>query len=111
MGWPTVSGRGRPEAGLELTDAQRDQLTRWSRRAKTAQALALRSKIALACAQGTPNTQVAADLRITPGTVTRWRRRLGGVRGCARGRGVKTLSALMLAAPVARLELLRHASG
>ena len=29
----------------------------------------------LACAQGTPNKQVAADLRITPGTVTRWRRR------------------------------------
>ena len=66
---------GRPKAGLELADDERDQLTRWSRRAKTCQALALRSKIVLACAQGTPNKQVAAELRITPGTVTRWRRR------------------------------------
>jgi transposase len=66
---------GRPKAGLVLTDAERDQLTRWSRRAKTSQALALRSKIVLACARGLPNKQVAAELRITPGTVTRWRHR------------------------------------
>src|SRR5215470_6320620 len=48
---------GRPKAGLALTDAERDQLTRWSRRAKTSQALAVRSKIVLACAQGSSNKQ------------------------------------------------------
>jgi hypothetical protein len=50
---------GRPKARQVLTDAERDQLTRWSRRARTCQALALRSKIVLACAQGTPNKLTA----------------------------------------------------
>ena len=66
---------GRPKAELVLTDAEREQLTRWSRRAKTAQVLALRSKIVVACAGGLSNAEVAARLRVTPGTVTRWRGR------------------------------------
>ncbi len=60
---------GRPKAALELTDAERDQLTRWARRAKSAQALALRARIVLACAEGRENKQVAADLRVRRG---RW---------------------------------------
>src|SRR3954454_19645423 len=55
---------GRPKARLELTDSERDQLSRWSRRAKTAQALALRSKIVLACADGQSNAEVAKRLRV-----------------------------------------------
>ena len=66
---------GRPKAELVVTDAEREQLTRWSRRAKTSQALALRSKIVLACAGGLSNTEVAVRLRVTPGTVARWRGR------------------------------------
>jgi hypothetical protein len=49
-----MAERGRPKAPLTLTDDERRTLERWSRRAKTAQALALRAKIVLACAEGRP---------------------------------------------------------
>jgi hypothetical protein len=45
-----------------LAGAERAQLARWARRAKTAQFLALRAKIVLACAEGGTNKQAAADL-------------------------------------------------
>ena len=66
---------GRPKAGLVVTDAERDQLGRWARRAKTSQALALRAKIVLACAGGKDSKRVAAELRTTEHTVARWRGR------------------------------------
>src|SRR6201995_588882 len=49
---------GRPKAELVLTEAERAQLTRWARRAKTAQYLAMRAKIVLACADGRMNKHV-----------------------------------------------------
>src|SRR5262245_40117521 len=49
---------GRRKAELVLTDAERAQLVRWARRAKTAQYLALRAKIVLRCAEGATNKQV-----------------------------------------------------
>jgi hypothetical protein len=50
-------------------------LTRWSRRAKSAQVLAMRSKIILACAERASNTDVAKDLGVHLSTVGKWRRR------------------------------------
>jgi hypothetical protein len=55
---------GRPKAELVLSDVERETLPRWSRRAKTSQALAPRSKIVLTCADGATNKDVAARLGI-----------------------------------------------
>ena len=52
-----------------------DTLQRWARRRNSAQALALRSRIVLACANGKSNTAVAEELRLTRQTVGKWRRR------------------------------------
>jgi transposase len=53
-------------------------LKTWARRPKTAQALALRSRIVLRCAAGggtDPNTVVAEELEFGRGTVAKWRER------------------------------------
>src|SRR5215468_145958 len=66
---------GRPRAVLVLTDEERETLTRWSRRAKSSQALALRCRIVLACAGGLSNVEVAQRLGVTRPTVGKWRSR------------------------------------
>jgi transposase len=76
--------RGRPIPKLMLIAEERETLQGWARRPKTAQALALRARIILACAEGASNTAVAAALRLSKPTVGKWRgrfvaRRLGGL--------------------------------
>ena len=56
-------GMGRPMPPLILDDTERETLERWVRRPKTAQGLALRARMILACAEGRSNIAVAATWR------------------------------------------------
>jgi transposase len=58
-----------------LTDDERSQLESWARRPKSAQALAMRSRIVLASAEGANNVEVAQALGLERGTVRKWRNR------------------------------------
>jgi transposase len=60
---------------LVLTSVEHEQLTRWVRRASSAQALAMRSRIVLTCAEGLDNKMVAAQVGCEEHTVSKWRRR------------------------------------
>ncbi|HAP06876.1 MAG TPA: IS630 family transposase [Planctomycetaceae bacterium] len=66
---------GRPKTALLLSDDERETLEHWARRRKTSQALALRSRIVLACGQGQDNKQVASLLKVSMPTVGKWRKR------------------------------------
>jgi transposase len=62
-------------APLTLSDEERAELESLTTRRKTAQALALRARIVLTCAEGGQNTEVAAKLGLDRQTVGKWRRR------------------------------------
>jgi len=66
---------GRPIPPLHLSPDERETLERWSRRRKTSQALALRARLIVACAEGKMNSEVAAALHVTRPTVGKWRAR------------------------------------
>jgi transposase len=77
--------RGRPVPKLILTAEERETLRGWARRPKTAQALALRARIILACAEERSNTAVSTALGVAKQTVGKWRgrfvaQRLEGLR-------------------------------
>jgi len=62
---------GRPKTELVVTADERHTLEQWARRPKTAQALARRARIVLACATGKTNRTVATELKTTGQTVGR----------------------------------------
>ena len=64
---------GRPKAEIVLNDREREQLETWTRRRKTAQSLALRSRIVLECATGVDSKIVAHHLSVSQQTVSKWR--------------------------------------
>jgi transposase len=66
---------GRRAVELVLTDAERTELESLASRRSTAQGLALRARIVLACADGSRNQEVAAGLGACKHTVGKWRRR------------------------------------
>src|SRR5437763_17036356 len=58
-----------------LTDEERSVLSGWSRRRKTAQALALRSRIVLRCAEGCSIGEGATEAGVSRNTLSKWRLR------------------------------------
>ena len=67
---------GRPIPELVIAAEQRTALQNWARRPKSAQALALRGKIILACSEGKSNTaEVAEPLSDRKQMVGKWRAR------------------------------------
>ena len=66
---------GRPLRPLLIGQSERAQLVSWSRRPKTAQALAMRARIVLLAGEGRNNTQIAEAVSTTQQTVGKWRQR------------------------------------
>ncbi|MGZ4683056.1 MAG: IS630 family transposase [Acidimicrobiales bacterium] len=89
--------KGTPKPELVLTDDERETLERWARRHTSAQSLALRCRIVLACAEDLENTVVAERLGVSRSTVGKWRarflaHRLDGLHDEPRPGGPRTIT-------------------
>jgi transposase len=89
--------RGPQLSPLVLTDAETAQLTAWSRRPKTARALAERARIILTSATGVSNSEVARLMQLKRETVIKWRtrflaRRLDGLLDAPRPGAPRTIT-------------------
>ena len=98
---------GRYLPGLEISEAERAELTSLASRRSTAQALALRARIVLGCAAGEQNKTVAARLEVCENTVGKWRRRfaehrLEGLRDEPRSGTPRTLEDARIEAVIVR---------
>jgi putative transposase len=61
--------------GIRLSEQEREELTRLTKRHRSEQQVVLRARIILAAAQGASNIQIARDLSINVDTVRLWRDR------------------------------------
>jgi len=76
-----LARRGRPTVQIALSENERATLQRWARRHSSSQALALRCRIVLACADATrTRTEIATEVGCNPATVTKWRQRFAADR-------------------------------
>jgi transposase len=80
-----------------LSDEERETLQRWARRPNSAQALALRCRIVLACAEGATSNEVARRVGVNQATVCKWRgrfvtRRLEGLADEPRPGAARTIT-------------------
>ena len=98
---------GRELPALELDEGERAELKALVARRSTAQALALRARIILACAEGGQNKVIAARLGVDRETVGKWRRRftadrLDGLRDEPRSGAPRTIEDERIEAVVVR---------
>ena len=88
---------GRPKAAFVVTDLERTELVRLTKRARVNRSLAFRARLVLACAEETTDTAVARRHRTTNATVGKWRtrfivRRLDGLYDEPRVGAPRTIS-------------------
>jgi transposase len=98
---------GRPKVALVVSEEERDELQRLTRRARVNRAVAFRARLVLACAAGATNSAVARRHRTTNQTVGKWRRRfvehrLAGLYDEPRVGGPRTISDAAVEAVVVR---------
>lgn len=98
---------GRELPAIELDEAERAELISLTSRRKTAQALALRARIILACAEGGQNKVIAERMGLDRETVGKWRRRfmaqrLDGLRDEPRSGTPRTLEDARIEAVIVR---------
>jgi transposase len=66
---------GRPTKPINVTPQEKEKLVMLARRPKSAQAIGMRARIVLACAEGLSNGTAAKKLHITGAMVCKWRER------------------------------------